>query len=131
MPDVEILDLHSPYPDVVIDRLRRAVVEALDGLQQQIDRINNAFLLLSVTADFSQATKNVVTSGQTAIAQMQTTAGGLGQQVAAVNTRAEAAQIAAETAQADADLLQQQMTDVLNRLVALESPAPAPTEPEA
>jgi hypothetical protein len=42
--------------------------------------------------------------------------------VNALNTRTDAAQIAAETAVQNCDLLQTQMADVLARLAALENP---------
>ena len=42
--------------------------------------------------------------------------------VAALNTRADAAEIRATTAQDDIDALQEQMADVLARLAALENP---------
>jgi chromosome segregation ATPase len=44
--------------------------------------------------------------------------------VAALNTRADAAEIRANTAQADIDTLQEQMADALARVEALESPLP-------
>jgi uncharacterized protein involved in exopolysaccharide biosynthesis len=109
--------LHTPLPDRAHEALRQAVVEAVDGLTEQVDRLASAFLLLSVTADMAQATKNTVTS---AGAQMQA----LAQQVAALNTRLSADATRDNTAQADIDVLQDQLAALADRVAALESPSP-------
>lgn len=98
----DILNLNEPYPDVVIDRLRRAVKEQIDELGGQVQRTNDALLLLQATADFAQSTLNTVKGARTQLATitgrldaltagvtpMQTTVGSL---VARVQALEEAA----------------------------------------
>jgi hypothetical protein len=80
-------DLHEPLPDRAHEMLRQSVAAAIDRLEEQVQRINDAFLLLSVTADFSQATLSTAQAGRKSIADVQATGGGLAKQVAAINTR--------------------------------------------
>jgi polyhydroxyalkanoate synthesis regulator phasin len=108
-------DLHEPLPDRAHEMLRQSVAAAIDRLEEQVQRINDAFLLLSVTADFSQATKNTSVSAQKALAQQQAT-------VSALKTRADADRTRDDTAQADIDALQEQVAALAARVAALENP---------
>lgn len=89
MPEQEILSLDEPYPNVVIDRLRRAVKEQLDDLGDQVERLDDAFLLLLTTTDFAQSTLRTVLAGQAAIGQIQAAVGQLSARVAALETAAK------------------------------------------
>lgn len=119
MPDLP--DLHTPLPDRAHEMLRQTVVAAIDDLAEQVERINDAFLLLSVTADFSQATLSTAQAGRKSIADVATTGNGLGKQVAALNSRLDADRTRDNTAQADIDALQKQVAALTARLDALEA----------
>jgi polyhydroxyalkanoate synthesis regulator phasin len=115
-------DLHEPLPDRAHEMLRQSVAAAIDRLEEQVQRINDAFLLLSVTADFSQATLSTAQAGRKSIADVQATGGGLAKQVAAINTRLDADRTRDDTAQADIDALQDQLAALAARVAALENP---------
>lgn len=69
MPDDDpIFDLHTPYPKAVIEGLRRSIVAALDDLGQQVQRIDDAYLMLLATCGMAQSTLNVT---KTARAQFE------------------------------------------------------------
>lgn len=53
-PDRFVFDLHSPYPNVVIDTIRLAVLGALADLVDHIERLGDSFLLGQTAADFAQ-----------------------------------------------------------------------------
>jgi predicted nucleic acid-binding Zn-ribbon protein len=118
----DLPDLHTPLPDRAHEMLRQRVAAAIDDLAEQIERINDAFLLLSVTADFSQATLSTAQAGRKSIADVQATGGGLAKQVAAINTRLDADRTRDVTAQADIDAMQDQLAALTARVEALESP---------
>lgn len=68
MPDIP--DIHTPVPDRGHESLRQSVVVALDSIETQIGRLDNAFLLLLGTGQGLGAV--LVDSFQTAIADLQT-----------------------------------------------------------
>lgn len=109
MPDLPEL-LRHPLPDAAHDDLRVAVVSALEQVAEQIQRIDDAFLLLLSTADFAQSTLNTTVAGQAAIAQTQNQAQALGTSIG--------------EALANTDDLQRQVADLTDRLAQLEALSP-------
>jgi phage shock protein A len=67
-PDRFAFDLHTAYPDVVIDTMRQAAVAAIDDLADHVDRLRDSFLLAQTAADFAQSALAAVTQLQAAVA---------------------------------------------------------------
>lgn len=105
----DILNLDEPYPDLVIDRLRRAAKEQIDDVAAQVQRLNDALLLLQATADFAQSTLNTVMGARAQLAALTTQLDGLA---------------------AAAGPMQQSIAQLTGRVQALETAIapPAPTE---
>lgn len=109
MPDdVPIFDLYKPYPKAIIEGPRQAIVAALDDINQQIGRVDDAFLLLLTTCDFAQSTLNTVRAGQAAIGGLQAAVGQLTTAVEALPTR---------------------LDDIEERLTVLEAAVIPPADP--
>lgn len=64
------VDIHSPLPDRAHEALRASLVAAIDTLTAEVQRIDDAFLMLLSTAHFAQATLNTVQGAQQTMAQL-------------------------------------------------------------
>lgn len=113
MPD-DLPDLNTPVPDRAHEALRQSLMAAVDELAEQVQRINDAFLMLLSTADFAQGTLNTVLAGQAAIAALNT-------RVDAERINVQKALSNADALQADARGLKQQLAATVDRLGALEA----------
>lgn len=88
MPDVP--DIRRPVPDLGHESLRQSVVAALDHIEEQIARVDRAYLLLKGTGLGMQGTLNVVQSGESAIAALQQTVADQAAQIADLTARVAA-----------------------------------------
>lgn len=92
MPDV--LDIHEPVPDLGHETLRQSVVAALDGIEEQIGRLERVFLLLKGTGHALQGTLNVLVGAQATFAQIQQALAAQGQDIATLKQQVTALQAA-------------------------------------
>jgi hypothetical protein len=96
MPDGP--DYRTPMPDRGHEAIRAPLAAAIADLSEQVQRIDDAFLMLLATCDFADATLRTVLAGQAAIT--------------ALRTSVEAVLIRERTIQDTIDGLQQRLTAV-------------------
>jgi hypothetical protein len=77
-------DLHTPSPDAGHEAIRAPLADAVDRLDDHVSRLDDAFLLAQVTADFAQSTLDSITAMQEAGKQMQAALADLTSRVAAL-----------------------------------------------
>ena len=63
-------DYRDPSPDAGHEELRKPLADAIDSLQCEIERIDDAFLLLLSTTDFAASTLRTVLGAQAAMASL-------------------------------------------------------------
>ena len=105
-----------PSADAGHEAIRAPLAEAIDRLDEQIERIDNAFELLLATAGFAQGTLSTVLTGQGAIGQSQDALKGMSA-AAAGHKR-----LLAEH--------KRRIGELEERIAALESALPTPTSSE-
>jgi hypothetical protein len=88
MPDVP--DIHDPVPDLGHESLRQSVVAALDGIEEQIGRLERVFLLLKGTGHAMQGTLNVLVGAQATQSQVQQALTAQAEQIAALQAAVDA-----------------------------------------
>lgn len=86
MPDLPDL-LTRPHPDAAHEALRVAMAQAFEVQAAEIQRLNDALLLLLTTADFAQGTLNTTRSARQQMGLFQTAIGALQQQVGELGAR--------------------------------------------
>jgi len=109
MPDLPDIFTRE-HPDLAHEAWRQALLQVLGELEAEVQRINDALLLLQATADFAQSTLSTVRGSR--------------QQFGAVNTRVEAVLTNQRTALANLD-------DLQRRVAALETSQETPSDPDA
>jgi hypothetical protein len=88
VPDVP--DIHEPVPDLGHESLRQSVVAALDGIEEQVARLERVFLLLKGTGHALQGTLNVLVGAQATQSQVQQALTAQAEQIAALQAAVDA-----------------------------------------
>jgi hypothetical protein len=84
MPDRFVFDLDAEYPDVIIETMRRAVVQAIDDLRMHAGQLDGALLLCLTAFDFAETVLDSMVPLQQAVTAQQEQLTALTDRVAAL-----------------------------------------------